>query len=450
MLTETTATSVERRNLAIPSALAELMRPHRYKVISHGRGAGGSWTIARLLLLRGLDGRQVILCCREIQRTIRDSVHALLRRQIELLNLENAYTVTDNEIRGPGSTRFIFRGLRSDPAEIKSMEGITVAWVGEAQAVSQQSWDVLIHTVREPGSEIWVDFNPASPDDATYRLFVDHRQPDEWYTHITYHDNPWFPSELERERQHLLETNRPKHDHIYGGVPLILTEARVFTPDQKNYFSLDQFREWVSENSATDHFRPTPGSRLAYRVPQARCDVRLTAGLDYGYEDANAFAIVAYSLDPKYPEHWLLWEEKIWHVGVKPVADMVRRGELAVEMMAAEAGVINRHIDICSDFGGGGKQIAAELAMQYGIACFTPAVKTAREFALNVLRDEVAEGVFRLKAGGPLDEEMGRIVWQRDEQERIIREIDDNIYHPDALWATIYALRPVWMRRKAA
>jgi hypothetical protein len=178
--------------------------------------------------------------------------------------------------------------------------------------------------------------------------------------------------------------------------------------------------------------------------------VRLSAGLDFGFEDANALAIIAYSVAPTVHDKWLLYECKASNIGVSDFAKAIKAGLLWVEEYARKAGVINRRVDISSDFGGGGKQIAYELYQQHGIQCFEPAIKGGKELAVDMLRDEVVEGTFRFRAGGPTDDEMRYTVWKRDANERIIRQIDDSSYHPDQLWADIYALRPVWARRKAA
>ena len=129
-------------------AFEELFRPHRYKVFYGGRGSGKSWSVARALLLLGYEKPMRILCAREIQRSISDSVHKLLCEQIDAIGLSGAYTITRDAIRCTSGTEFIFKGLRSNPQEIKSTEGVDICWVEEAAAVSADSWDILIPTVR--------------------------------------------------------------------------------------------------------------------------------------------------------------------------------------------------------------------------------------------------------------------------------------------------------------
>ena len=104
-----------------PTAFNEIFKPHRYKVYYGGRGSGKSWSIARALLIMGMQKPLTILCAREIQTSINDSVHRLLREQIDLLDFNEFYEVTKNSIVGVNGTEFIFKGLRFNSREIKSV-----------------------------------------------------------------------------------------------------------------------------------------------------------------------------------------------------------------------------------------------------------------------------------------------------------------------------------------
>lgn len=194
---------------------------HRYKVLYGGRGAGRSWSIARTLLLLGLERPLSILCTREIQASIKASVHTLLKEQIEELQLP--YEVLDTQIRSANGTAFSFEGLHRNITKIKSYEGIDICWVEEAEHVTKNSWDTLIPTIRRPGSEIWVNFNPDQESDPTYRRFILVPPPDTWICFVTSWDNPWLPDELWKEREYLYSVDPEAAAHVWGG------ECRAFS-----------------------------------------------------------------------------------------------------------------------------------------------------------------------------------------------------------------------------
>lgn len=184
-----------------PPKLQFLFDPYRYKVAYGGRGGAKSWGFARALLIQGAQKKLRILCTREVQNSIKDSVHKLLSDQIQALGLEDFYNPLLTEIRGKNGTEFIFSGLADKTAaNIKSFEGVDRVWVEEAQTVSKKSWDLLVPTIRAPGSEIWVSFNPELDTDPTYQRFVLNAPPNSHVVKINYEDNPWFTPELEAER----------------------------------------------------------------------------------------------------------------------------------------------------------------------------------------------------------------------------------------------------------
>lgn len=167
-----------------------LFRPRRYKVTYGGRGAAKSWGYAMALLLMGTQRKLRILCTREIQNSIRDSVHRLLSELIARLGFGGFYSVTDKSIRALNGTEFIFAGMLHNVDSIKSMEGIDIAWVEEARNVSQASWEVLIPTIRKDDSEIWITFNPIFAEDYTYQRFVVHPPRDSVVCRMIWSDNP--------------------------------------------------------------------------------------------------------------------------------------------------------------------------------------------------------------------------------------------------------------------
>ena len=179
-----------------PERLAFLFEPARYKIAYGGRGGAKSWGFARALLILGAQRSLRVLCCREFQNSIAESAHALLSQQIDLLGLSSLYEVQEKRIYGATGTEFIFKGLRHNVASVKSTEGVDICWAEEARTISKSSWDVLIPTIRKPGSEIWISFNPELEEDETYKRFVKTPPTGAVVVKIGWRDNPWFPEEI--------------------------------------------------------------------------------------------------------------------------------------------------------------------------------------------------------------------------------------------------------------
>lgn len=213
-----------------PDKLRFLFAPARYKVVRGGRGSGKSWGFARSLLIQGSTRTLRVLCTREVQKSIQQSVHQLLRDQIEALGLSSFYDVLATEIRGKNGTQFFFSGLSDQTAEsLKSFEGVDVCWCEEAQAISRRSWDILIPTIRKDGSEIWVSFNPQLESDETYRRFVAQQPPGCVSIEMNYGDNRRFPQVLEGERAHAEATmKREDYAHIWEGKCKPAVEGAIY------------------------------------------------------------------------------------------------------------------------------------------------------------------------------------------------------------------------------
>lgn len=206
--------------VSLPAKLDFLLtKKSRYKCAKGGRGSAKSWSFARALLILGSTRKLRILCTREVQKSIKQSVHKLLKDQIEALGLSGFYQVLETEIRGKNGSEFAFSGLAEQTVDsIKSFEGCDIVWVEEAQSVSKRSWSVLIPTIRKEGSEIWISFNPELETDETYDRFVTNRPDDAIIVDMNYTDNPWFPDVLEKERQHAkLTLPTAEYENIWGG-----------------------------------------------------------------------------------------------------------------------------------------------------------------------------------------------------------------------------------------
>jgi phage terminase large subunit len=213
----------------LPEWSQVLFRPARYKVIYGGRGAARSWSFARALLIMGSQTKLRILCCREFQKSIADSVHKLLQDQILLLGLPGwKISKTTIEHVGTGST-FIFEGLRYNTNRVKSLEGIDICWVEEAESVAKDSWEILIPTIRKPGSQIWISFNPDLEEDPTYQRFVINQPPNAIVLKVGWEHNPWFGEELQAERDYLYRVDPEAAEHVWGGHPRKASAAQILS-----------------------------------------------------------------------------------------------------------------------------------------------------------------------------------------------------------------------------
>jgi phage terminase large subunit len=218
-------------NVEFPAKLGFLFEPARYKVAYGGRGGAKSWAFARALLIMGAQRRLRILCARETQKSIEDSVHKLLGDQIKDLNLGTYYKVGKATITGATGTQIRFAGLAHNVNNIKSVEATDIVWVEEAQTTSEKSWKTLIPTIRKEGSEIWVSFNPEQEDDDTYKRFVLNPPPEARVVKVNYSDNPWFPEVLRKEMEHLKRTDPAAYHNVWEGYCKSTTEGAIYAEE---------------------------------------------------------------------------------------------------------------------------------------------------------------------------------------------------------------------------
>lgn len=210
-------------------AVDTLVPAKRWKVLYGGRDSSKSHSIARMLLIRGRAKPERILCTREIQKSISESVHQLLKDLVSALGLEDFYEVQQNYIRGANGTQISFHGLSGQTAtSIKSFEGTTICWVEEAQTISKRSWDLLEPTIRAPGSEIWVSFNPDMDTDETYKRLVLSPPPDSLVTKMNWQDNPWRSTVLDAAREKMKREAPEDYAHIYEGECRPAVEGAIY------------------------------------------------------------------------------------------------------------------------------------------------------------------------------------------------------------------------------
>lgn len=207
-----------------PVGYEPLFEPRRYKVAHGGRGSTKSWSFARALLLAAYQRKLRVLCARELQTSISESVHKLLSDQIDLMGLGKFFEVQQQGIYGANGSEFFFYGIRNNITKVKSAEGIDICWCEEAEKISNNSWQVLIPTIRKAGSEIWITFNPDEESDPTYQRFVVNQKQlpgNSWVEQFNWQQNPWWYTDdckpMRDEKDYLYRVDPEAAAHVWGG-----------------------------------------------------------------------------------------------------------------------------------------------------------------------------------------------------------------------------------------
>lgn len=214
----------------------------RYKVLYGGRGSTKSWAIADYIIQKCAFGRVRVLCTREIQGSIKDSVYRLLVDRIYFHKLQKFFIIQRDSIQSIYGSEIIFKGLRQNISEVKSTEGIDICWVEEAEKVALDSWDILIPTIRKEGSELLISFNPDDENSDTYTRFIEKDgkivvMPGLLKCFVNWWDNPWFPEVLRREMEWCRHNDPEKYEHVWGGRPKKYGQAVIF----KNKLRVEDF-----------------------------------------------------------------------------------------------------------------------------------------------------------------------------------------------------------------
>lgn len=215
---------------AVPAVLRPLERPARYLGAYGGRGGMKSHYFAEKLIKKCEREVHRAVCIREIQKSLSQSVKALLESKIKKFNFESKFRITNTEIIPKRGGRIIFQGMQNHTADsIKSLEGYDIAWVEEAQSLSQRSLDLLRPTIREENSEIWMSWNPRFPTDPVDVLLRGFElPPDAVVVRTNYNDNPYFPEVLRKEMEYDRRRNYDKYAHVWLGEYEEHSDARVF------------------------------------------------------------------------------------------------------------------------------------------------------------------------------------------------------------------------------
>lgn len=288
-----------------------LLRPARFKGAWGGRGSGKSWFFAAMLVAECVrrPGTRAV-CVREVQRTLAQSSKRLIEDQISKLGVASLFTITDREIKTPGGGVILFEGMQNHTADsIKSLEGVRIAWVEEAQTMSERSLTLLRPTIRAPGSELWFSWNPEQPTDPVDALLrCSDPPPDSIVVKACWEDNPWFPEALRAELEYDRRRDPDKFSHVWGGGYLQHSEARVFRNWRIADFDLDP--AWLLRQGADWGFSVDPSvlvqcsivgrtlyvAHEAYRVG---CEVDFLPELFRTVPDSERWPTIADSARPE-------------------------------------------------------------------------------------------------------------------------------------------------------
>jgi len=285
----------------------------RYIAVRGGRGSGKSRSVATALVLRAAQKPLRVLCAREIQKSIRDSVKRLLDDEIARCGLGKFFVSTDTEIRGKNGSLFLFAGLRTNVDSVKSMEGIEVCWIEEAQTVSQSSLDTLIPTIRQEGSQIWLTWNPKYETDPVEVMFSGSTLPPSTrLVTVNYDSNPWFPEVLRAEMEYDRARDPEKYQHVWRGAYLTNSEARVFRNWKVEEFEAPKDAihrlgaDWGFAVDPTVLVRCHLVGRTLYVDHEAYalgCDITATPDLFMSVPEAEKWPMVADSSRPETISH---------------------------------------------------------------------------------------------------------------------------------------------------
>lgn len=231
--------TTQTAQIQIPDKLVPVFNDEaRYRCAYGGRGSGKTRTFALMTAVKGYQlgksGRSgIILCAREHLNSLDESSLQEVKESIQSVDwLNDYYEIGEKYIKSrDGKIHYAFAGLRRNLDSLKSKSKILVAWIDEAENVSEKAWQKLIPTVRDEGSEIWVTWNPESKDSATHKRFRQNTPKDAIIAEINWQDNAWFPEVLEKARLEDLEKRPEIYQHVWEGDFIVYVEGAYYAPE---------------------------------------------------------------------------------------------------------------------------------------------------------------------------------------------------------------------------
>jgi phage terminase large subunit len=292
-----------------PPKMRGLFEPHRYKIFHGGRGSGKSWAFARALLIQAAEKPLRVLCAREVQKSIKQSVHQLLVDQIQALNLGYFFDITEHAIRGKNGSEFYFAGLATHTVEsIKSYEGVDRVWIEEGATVSKKSLDILIPTIRKPESEIWVSLNPDLDTDEMYARFIANQVPGSLVVQVNYNDNPWFPAVLELERAHCEAHSKHDYENIWLGKPKTVVDGAIYADEYQKLVEEHRINLVTSDPMLKSHVVVDLGWNDAMSIivaQRAGSECRITHYIEESFQTLDWYSAELRKLNLNWGKMWL-------------------------------------------------------------------------------------------------------------------------------------------------
>lgn len=259
----------------------------RYTIFHGGRGSAKSMSIATALVIRAAQAPLRILCFREIQESIDESVKAIIEQRIHDCGLDDFFTITQREISGINGSKFIFRGLSDQTADsIKSLFDIDIAWGEEGQAITKASLELFLPTIRKNTSEIWFSMNPELDTDPVYVTFVLKRPANARVIQVNWDRNPFWNAAMESERLRSKADDPDDYDHVWEGIPRSSVSGAIYRREMHVIATENRIRPLLPDPVLGLHAVFDLGINDMMAVTVAQADVSGARILGY-HEDSN-------------------------------------------------------------------------------------------------------------------------------------------------------------------
>lgn len=268
----------------------------RYTIFHGGRGSAKSMSIATALVIRAAQEPLRILCFREIQGSIDESVKAIIEQRIKDCRLDDYFTITKKEIIGANGSKFIFRGLSDETADtIKSLFDIDIAWGEEGQAITKPSLELFLPTIRKNTSEIWFSMNPELDTDPVYTTFILKRPPNARIIEVNWDRNPFWNDAMEAERLRSNADDPDDYDHVWEGVPRSAVAGAIYRREMHTIATESRIRPLLAD--------PVLGTHAVFDLG---IDDKMSVTISQA--DISGLRIVGFHEDSNYAiEHYCQW-----------------------------------------------------------------------------------------------------------------------------------------------